>query len=194
MRRFDQVPWSERAPDVRGIIAVLTVLVALAIPLTVEAHGKKAVPSDPVLFEQYQSGLAAYLKRDYVAALAAWRPLAERERESSAAQLFLGFMHANGLGLTRDPATAAEWYRRAAEQDNMLAQIRLGMLYRRGEGVQQDRARAYLWPALAARDEKHLGKLADALQRDLRTRMTSAQVAEAKRLTREWLDRQKKID
>jgi TPR repeat protein len=126
-------------------MVILAVLVFLTVPVTVEAHGRKAVPSDPALFEQYEAGLAAYLNRDYASALEAWRPLAQRETESSAAQLFLGFMYAKGLGLAPDLTTAAEWYDRAAEQDNMLAQIRLGFMYRRGEGVTQDLIQAYLW-------------------------------------------------
>jgi TPR repeat protein len=51
--------------------------------------------------------LSAYLNRDYATALEAWQPLAKRETESSAAQLFLGFMYAKGLGLAQDPAIMA---------------------------------------------------------------------------------------
>ena len=151
MRDLDQIHPSRRRRFLPVIAAILAVLFALAVPLTAEAHSRKAVPSDPALFEQYQAGLKAYLNGDYGAALEAWRPLAERETENSAPQLFLGFMYARGLGLAHDPAAAAEWYGRAAKQDHMLAQIRLSFLYHRGEGVVQDPIQAYLWATLAAR-------------------------------------------
>jgi len=97
-------------------------------------------------------------------------------------------MYATGLGVTRHPATAAEWYRRAAGQDHMLAQIRLGFMYRRGEGVARDLVQAYLWAALAARQESHLQKVADALRQALAAEMTPAQIAEAKRLAGVWVE------
>jgi TPR repeat protein len=184
--------WSRRLLCVRA--AILAVLVFLVVPLTAEAHGRKAVPSDPALFEQYEAGLAAYLNRDYATALEAWRPLAERETENSSAQLFLGFMYAKGLGLPPDLAIAAKWYGRAAEQDNMLAQIRLGFMYRRGEGVAQDHIQAYLWAALGARQESHVQKVAEALQETLAAEMTPAQIVDAKRLAEEWIEIHQKAE
>lgn len=178
----------------RKIFAILAVVVVLAVPLMAEGHGRKAVPSDPALSKQYQAGLKAYLQRDYATALAAWRPLAERETESSAAQLFLGFMHAKGLGLAPNLATAAKWYSRAAEQDNMVAQIRLSLMYRRGAGVDQDHIQAYLWAALAARQEGHVQKVAEVLQETLAAEMTPAQIAEAKRLASAWTETHKKTE
>jgi TPR repeat protein len=170
-----------------GFVSVLlTVFLALAIPLGAQAHGRNAVSSDPELLEQYQAGLHAYLKREYAVALKKWRPLAEREAESSAAQLFLGFMTFQGQGVPRNPSAAAEWYRRSADQDNMLAQLRLAFLYRHGEGVPKDLIRAYLWASLAARQKSHVQKIAQTLQETLSKSMTPAQIGEAKRLAKEW--------
>jgi TPR repeat protein len=190
MRGFDTA--RQRGRVKRLIPAILAALLALAVPLTADAHGRKAVPSDPVLLEQYRAGLAAYLNRDYAAALKNWRPLAERERESSAAQIFLGFMNAAGQGLAQDPAAAIAWYRRAAEQDDMLAQIKLGFMYRRGEGAARDPVQAYLWAGLAARRESHVQKVAQALQAALAAEMTPAQIAEAERLAGAWMTMHKK--
>ncbi len=170
---------------------LLVLLLALGVTATAQAHSP-AVPRDPDQLASYRAGLAAYYKQDYTAALKEWQPIAEQG--SSAAQLFLGFLHANGHGVTRDDGAAAEWYRRAAEQDNMLAQIRLAMLYRRGRGVQQDPVAAHLWASLAARDDKHLKSVATAFRQALETDMTPAQVAEAERLTRSWLKKHKKKD
>lgn len=174
--------------------AILAVVAFLCVSLTAEAHGRKALPSDPVLFEQYEAGLAAYLDRDYPSALKAWRPLALRERESSAARLFLGFMYANGLGLAQDLTAAAEWYKRSASQDNMLAQVRLGFMYRRGEGVAQDPIQAYFWAALAARQDSHVQTIAAALQESMAAEMTPDQIAEAERLAREWIENHRRVE
>lgn len=188
MRRFGDIHQSRCKRLMRAGFAILAALVVFAFSPTVEAHGRKAVPSDPALLEQYQAGLGAYYSGNYAAAVEAWRPLAQRKTESSAAQIFLGFMYATGLGLEKDPTSAAEWYGRAAEQDNMLAQIRLALIYRRGEGAAQDLVQAYLWASLAARQENHLQGAAETLQEALAEEMTPAQVAEAKRLTDAWVE------
>jgi TPR repeat protein len=177
---------SSRSGRLIGVL--LAALLVLTVPLSAAAHGRKAVPSDPASLEQYRAGLSAYLKRDYASALEAWRPLAERQTENSAVQLFLGFMHAQGQGLAKDPAAAAAWYRRAAEQDNMVAQIRLGLLHRRGEGAARNPVQAYLWASLAARQKSHVQKVAQALLEAQATEMTPAQIAEAKRLALAWAE------
>jgi TPR repeat protein len=162
----------------------------LALGVTAAQAHDPGVPRDSSLLAQYRAGLAAYRKQDYVAALKEWRLIGESG--SSAAQLFLGFIYANGQGVARDTAAAADWYRRAAEQGNMLAQLRLGILYHRGEGVPQDPAKAHLWASLAARDRKHLGGVANALREVLEKDMTPAQVSQAEQLEREWLKEHKK--
>ena len=185
---------SELVQESRGkraaglVFATLATLASLALSPTVGAHGLEAVPRDPVLLEQYRAGLADYLKGDYAGALEIWRPLAERESENSAAQLFLGFMNAKGMGLASDPSRAAEWYGRSADQDNNLAQIRLGLMYRRGEGVAEDHVQAYLWATLAARQESHIQLIAQALREALAAEMTPAQISEAKLLAETWIE------
>ena len=49
-----------------------------------------------------------------------------------------------------DPAKAAEWYRRAAEQGATIAQLRLGCLYLGGEGVPRDPEAGVEWLRRAA--------------------------------------------
>jgi TPR repeat protein len=170
------------------MIAILAMLAAVGVPPALEAHGRKAVPDDPVLLEQYKAGLGAFYGNDYAAALEALQPVAERETGSSAAQIFLGFIYETGLGLAKDPILAADWYRRAAEQDNMLAQIRLALIYRRGEGAAPDHLRAYLWAPLAARREGHLQGVAEALRDSLAQDMTPVRIAEARTLADAWIE------
>jgi TPR repeat protein len=173
------------------IRSFLAVLLTLGFAAQTQAHDP-SVPRDSSLLAQYRAGLASYQKQDYATALREWRPIAEGG--SSAAQLFVGFIYANGQGVAQDTATAAEWYRRAAEKDNMLAQLRLAMLYRQGQGMPQDPVEAYLWASLAARDRKHLGNVATALREALEEDMTPAQVSQAEQLERDWLAKHKKGD
>ena len=66
------------------------------------------------------------------------------------AQLFLGWMYANGRGVPEDDAEAAGWLRLAADQGLADAQVFLGMMYASGEGVPEDDAEAVRWLRLAA--------------------------------------------
>jgi TPR repeat protein len=58
-------------------------------------------------------------------------------------------MAARGLAGPKNPAIAAAWYVRAAEQDHVPAIRALAAAYRRGEGVVQDEARANVLEARA---------------------------------------------
>ena len=66
------------------------------------------------------------------------------------AQLFLGVMYVNGLGVPQDDAEAARWFRLAADQGHAGAQFNLGFSYDRGEGVPRDDVEAVRWYRLAA--------------------------------------------
>ena len=159
---------------------VVLILACLAVPLTASAHGPKDLPDDPQLLNQYKEGYAAYQQSDYATALAKWLPLAEQG--SPAAQLFIGFMYANGQGRPKDDAAAAKWYAEAAERDNTVAQVRLAILYRDGSGVAVDRVKALFWVKMAGRTENHMQKIARALQLPLEVVMTREEIAAAERL------------
>ncbi len=70
-----------------------------------------------------------------------------------------------------------------SDQGNSAAQLGLGVRYYEGRGVPQDFLSAHMWFNLsAAKGYKDAAK-----NRDLAAqRMTSAQVAEAQKLAREW--------
>jgi hypothetical protein len=65
-------------------------------------------------------------------------------------QFNLGFKFASGGGAAPDYAQAAEWYRKAADQNHSLAQFNLGMMYAQGQGVTQDAAQSRAWYGKAA--------------------------------------------
>ena len=129
----------------------------------------------------FGEGLAAYDGGDYRAALKAWRPLALAG--DAEAQVALASLYADGLGVARDEAEAARWYRRAAERGDAVAQLNLGEFFAKGSGVPRDVVRAYFWLSLAAAQ----GRVWPALLRDeLGAGMTPAQVAEAEGLIEAW--------
>ena len=59
-------------------------------------------------------------------------------------------MYLHGWGVPRDPAVAAGWLRRAAEQGDAASAKRLAALYSQGSGVPKDPAEAKKWEDVAA--------------------------------------------
>jgi len=62
----------------------------------------------------------------------------------------LGIAYAQGSGLAKDEAKAAEWFTRAAERGYVDSAFDLAVLYERGEGVPQDLKQALKWYGIAA--------------------------------------------
>ena len=115
--------------------------------------------------------------------LEALRALAEQG--DADAQYGLGLMYANGRGVPEDDAEAVRWWRLAAEQGHARAQYNLGYMYRNGDGVPRDNVLAYMWWNLAAAQ----GHESAQNNKDIaESRMTREQIAEAQRLSREWLE------
>jgi S1-C subfamily serine protease/tetratricopeptide (TPR) repeat protein len=75
---------------------------------------------------------------------------ARGEKGDVEAQTSLGLNYWLGIGVRKDYAKAAYWYRKAADQGSAEAQDRLGDCYYRGEGVQQDYGEAVKWYRKAA--------------------------------------------
>ena len=85
-------------------------------------------------------------------------------------------------------AQALVWYRRAAVQGDIGAQVALGLAYAQGIGVVQDYIETDKWFNIAASRAKSADELADIAghHNKLAHVMTSSQIAEAQKLTREW--------
>src|SRR2546423_1753112 len=81
----------------------------------------------------FQTGLEAYRRGDFAAALQQWRPIAEAGDPH--AQYNLGLLYARGEGVAQDYRQAAEWYEKAAQQGVAAAQYNLGVIYANGQGV-----------------------------------------------------------
>jgi hypothetical protein len=129
----------------------------------------------------FKTGYDAYQQGDYKTAIKELRPLAEQGNADE--QFILGLMYDNGQGVTKDDQTAVKWYRKAAEQGQANAQTSLGVMYALGQIVAKDEVLAYMWFNLALN-----GELRDFIAK----RMLPEQIAEAQRLSREWLAKQNK--
>ena len=80
---------------------------------------------------------------------------------------------------------AAKWFRRAAEQGHANAQYRLGLRYSQGQGVPKNIVQAYMWWSLAAaKGDEDARKARDKFAKS----MIPADLSEAQRLAREWLE------
>jgi TPR repeat protein len=149
-------------------------LVPILLSLTALAA---AVPA----FADFQAGLDAYQKGDYVTAAKEWRPLADQG--SAAAQLNIGLLYLDGHGVPQDYGEAVMWLRRSAEQDNTEAQHDLGALYGAGKGLKRDYVQAYKWMNICAAK----GNTGCITQRDLLTKKLKAgQISEAQRLATQF--------
>jgi hypothetical protein len=75
----------------------------------------------------------------------------DAERGDPKAELTLGLLFAAGIsGVSRDPAAALTWYRRASQHGSTDATMFIAVLYDSGQGVPQDHAEAMKWFRAAA--------------------------------------------
>ncbi len=116
-------------------------------------------------------------------------PLRERAAAGDAeAQFSLGKNYEAGRsGLKKNYAEAASWYRKSAVQGNAYAQASLGILYHSGKGLPHDDVQSEMWLIIAADhvlpdDRDTIVEMRDSVAKHL----TPEQVAEARRLAREW--------
>jgi len=130
----------------------------------------------------------AYDRGDYKTAYRLNKSLAERG--SPVAQSNLGLMYYNGKTVPQNYAEATKWFRKAADQGDADSQYSLGLMYAIGKGVPQDYVLAYMWLNLAStRDsawEKEKRDKAEENRKNLASKLTPAQIAEAQKSAREW--------
>ncbi|MDP7503376.1 MAG: tetratricopeptide repeat protein [Nitrospinota bacterium] len=90
----------------------------------------------------------------------------------------------NGWGVPKDYKLAVKWYRKSAEQGYALGQFNLGWMYRKGLGVPKDYVLSHMWFNLSAANGNKGGqKNRDIIEK----RMTPFQIADAKRLARNFV-------
>ncbi|MEI7874673.1 MAG: tetratricopeptide repeat protein [Alphaproteobacteria bacterium] len=152
-------------------------LIGLCLLLSFAAAG-------PTLAAPLDDANAAYQRGDYATAEKILLPIAEAGNPY--AQYRLGMIYTEAMGEMRSTAEAAKWFESAALQGQPFAQYKLGILYVKGDGVPKDFVLAYMWFSISAGHT--LSEASEAArQRDmLAARMTSTQVAEAKKLVRSF--------
>jgi hypothetical protein len=124
------------------------------------------------------------LPQDYTEA-ARWYRKAAEQRDANA-QCALGLLNRDGKGVPQDHIEAALWFRKAAEQGHAIAKYGLGLQYENGKGVPQDYVQAYRWYNEAAAQGM---PRADRQRDSLSSRMTRDQIAEAQRLSSNFVPR-----
>lgn len=92
--------------------------------------------------------VADYRRGDFAAALTGLTPLAQSGDASS--QYYLGLMHLNGQGVSKDEVQAFGWFERSAKQGYAKAQNALGELYFHARGIPRDYEQARFWFQKAA--------------------------------------------
>ncbi len=85
-----------------------------------------AAASAPLGAQSVRSGIEAWQKADYSAAVAIWRPLADKGDADAAFNL--GQAYRLGRGVPQDMAAAQGWFERAARKGHVDAQATLGMM------------------------------------------------------------------
>ncbi|MEA2889311.1 MAG: eukaryotic-like serine/threonine-protein kinase [Bradyrhizobium sp.] len=114
-------------------------------PARAQSDGRRAPEKDV---------LAAYEAKNYASARELAEPCAKEG--SPDCQFILARLLETGSAGPKDPAAAADWYRKAADAGLAKARYNLGGLYYRGEGVLKDTRVAAEWYSKAA-SQNHAG-------------------------------------
>lgn len=109
------------------------------------------------------------------------------------AQHNLGYLYLTGKqGVTQDFSQAMAWFRKAADQGYADAQDSVAVMYIDAKGVQQDFVEAYKWLVVAKDGTRPTTELYKTISQNMtfvESRMTSEQIARAKREAQDWTAR-----
>ncbi len=163
--------------DDPGCVVGVTLLV---LPLAILSGGHLAPTSDPCRRSPPSpSAVPTNTQADPQYVRVAEEQRQRAEKGDADAQYNLGRAYQYGFGVAVNLAESAEWYGRAAGQGLPSAQHALALMYENGWGVSRDYVAADKWYTLAAKGGVSNGD-------ELEKKMTSAQIAEAKKLVAEW--------
>jgi hypothetical protein len=147
------------------------------LPLAYQGDAK----AQNYLGDIYYEGLGVP-RRDDLAAQWYLKAAKQGYRESQTA---LGTMYFGGFGVPQSYPKAIQWWRKAAVQGGARAQNSLGALYEKGVGAPMNLVLAYKWYNLSAQDPAYKSAVKAQLDR-ITQLMTSAQIARAQNLARDW--------
>lgn len=144
------------------------------------------------VWSDYLDGAQLYNKKEYAAAY----PVLLRAAQAgdARAQYMIAQMYQAGHPVKPD-ATAAEWYRKAADQGHPVAQMALAMLLHRGTELPVDRFAAYQWASLAAdRMDGQLRETALILAGAMANFLTEAERERARAAVAAWRPHLARVD
>jgi tetratricopeptide (TPR) repeat protein len=124
------------------------------------------------------------LPRDHARAASWFRKAAELGHPQ--AQVNLAMMYMEGNSMPANNAEALKWFTQAAEQGDAEGQTALGMMYALGRGVETDLVQANKWIFIAAEQGD---KDAQTALTQIAAKLTPEQLAESKKLAKEWEDK-----
>jgi hypothetical protein len=138
--------------------------------------------------DPFETAIDAIKRGDEDAALKILLPLAAQG--NAQAQFSVGEIY---LLFKNQDADALKWFRQAADQGDASGMYFLGNMYNNGSGVRKNLVEAHKWYILAAsqagpRKKGEMDTLNMAIENrnGVSRRMTSAQIAEAQKLARDW--------
>lgn len=108
---------------------------------------------------------------------------AAAEQGHTSAQANLGSLYLEGDGVERDVEAAVHWFSRAALAGHANSALLLADAYNHGSYVDRDRVTAHAWASQAVYNEH---PEAEALKRDIESRLDSEQLSQARRLFARW--------
>lgn len=139
--------------------------------------------------DAFASGARAYSRQDFARSAQVFLPLAQEG--DPRAQAYLGVMYLRGQGVPQNFNAAAYWLHLASEAGIPTAQYFLGLMYDKGQGVAQDFVLAHAWLNIAvAHAEPRLRRRWVLIRDAVASKMTEAQLVEARRLAYGWLPEQ----
>ena len=167
-----------------------------------------AAEQSGIALDQYLVGVMYYDHRSLhcdMAEAAKWIRKAA-DQGYAEAQEQMAYMYEQGEGVSKDHSEAMKMYRLAAEQGNgeaarclrraakrgnIHAQLNLGLMCSGGKSVPTDKIEAYKWLSIASAIATDDGFRAEAnrVRNIVASMMTSEEITEAQKCTREWKPR-----
>jgi hypothetical protein len=187
--RISDVPAAQQTAPARQPAAPSSGPQTPAVPSDMRQLRDAAERGDKAAQQQlgYAYGTGTGVPQDYELAALWFRKAAAQG--SMEAQYALATMHRDGLGMLKDDAKAFELFRMSAEQGYPAAQSNLGNAYYTGRGAPVDFVEAHKWLNLgAARLTGDAQKQSAALRDEIGAKLTPAQLADAQRRAREWME------
>lgn len=128
-------------------------------------------------------GTAAYRRGDFITAHREF--LAPAQKGEARAQFSLALLYLRGQGVAQNTPEAMRWLRKAANRGDGEARMVLGDLYMKAGP--QNYVKSYMWLTLGLANIRGSQRnIAHRMRKHVAARMTPEQIAQAKKMARDW--------